>query len=267
MGEFPGAIDYLVDESRVFPGQNDHKAIVCHGTGGSADQTVEQLGDYFRTTPLVTSVHYGIGRDGRIAQYVHESDGAGGNCCLEAGHDPFWDQFKGDNLNLHTLSFETINDSSNSLPLTDVQKVTTFNLVSYWVKKYKIPLSNIRGHWTLEPLSRARCPGPNFPWSELFTYLGGNIMGPTDAQRAEALACWLSVFVEIEKPAPPTGTGIYESWLSDWVNKGFQYGPPLTHEYGSKDWSGNAIVVQEFAHARCEWNGAPNWYGASGKLN
>jgi N-acetyl-anhydromuramyl-L-alanine amidase AmpD len=173
MAEFPGAIDYFVDPSRVFTGQNDKKAIVCHGTGSSDPlPSIEQLGDYFRSTPLETSVHYGIGRDGRIAQYVLESDGAGGNCCTEDGYDPFWDQFP-TNKNLHTLSFETINDSSNSLALTDPQKQTMFKLVKYWVVKYKIPLSNIKSHASLDPINRARCPGPNFPWQELFDYLGG----------------------------------------------------------------------------------------------
>jgi hypothetical protein len=172
MAEFPGALDYFVDPGRVFTGQNDKKAIVCHGTGADANQTVEQLGDYFRSTPLETSVHYGIGRDGRIAQYVLESDGAAGNCCTEDGYDPFWDQFPG-NKNLHTLSFETINDSSNSLALTDAQKATVFKLVKYWIAKYKIPLSNIKTHASLEPLSRSHCPGPNFPMDEMMQYLKG----------------------------------------------------------------------------------------------
>jgi hypothetical protein len=177
MGEFPGSSDKFVDRSRVFQNQNSHSAIVCHGTGGSPTQTADQLGDYFESTPLVTSVHYGIDRAGAIDQYVLEADGAGGNCCLEAGHDPFWDQFGGDNLNVHTLSFETENDSANSLPLTDVQKETTFQLINYWIHKYGIPLENIKSHASLDPLSRAACPGPNFPWDELFTYLnGGAIM-------------------------------------------------------------------------------------------
>lgn len=79
MSEFRSAIDYFVDRLHVFPNLNTHYATVCHGTGDSASQTVEQLGNYFRTNSLITSVHYGIGRDGRIAQYVLESDGAGGN--------------------------------------------------------------------------------------------------------------------------------------------------------------------------------------------
>jgi len=174
MADYPSAIDYFVDDSRIFKNQNDHKAIVVHGTGGSATQTVEQLGDYFRTTSLETSTHYGIGRDGRIAQYVHEADGAGGNCCLEAGHDTFWDQFNGDNLNLHTLSIEHINDSSNSLPLTDAQKTSSFQLIAYLCKKYGIPPENIKSHASLEPSSRARCPGPAYPWQDLFDYLKGD---------------------------------------------------------------------------------------------
>jgi len=171
MSEFPGARDRFVDESRVFVDQNTHSAIVCHGTGGSPTQTADQLGDFFETTPAMTSVHYGIDRAGNIDQYVLEKDGAGGNCCLTEGHDSFWDQFGGDNLNIHTLSFETENDSANSLPLTDPQKQTVFKLIKYWVDKYNIPLSNIKSHASLDPISRARCPGPAFPWQELFAYL------------------------------------------------------------------------------------------------
>jgi len=171
MSDYPGAIDYFVDESRVFVEKNDHKAIVLHGTG-SPDPlpTVEELGGYFRSTPLETSVHYGVGCDGRIAQYVHESDGAGGNGYLDAGHDPFWDQYA-DNPNWHSLSIEHVNDSANSLPLTDAQKTASFKLIAYLCKKYGIPPENIKSHASLQPVQRAECPGPAFPWSDLFNYL------------------------------------------------------------------------------------------------
>jgi N-acetyl-anhydromuramyl-L-alanine amidase AmpD len=144
MGEFPGSIDCFVDRNRVFINQNDQAAIVIHGTGGSATQTAIQLGQFFATTPAMTCVHYGIDRAGNAAQYCLEQDGAAGNGILDAGYDSFWDQFGGDNINKHTLSVETINDISNSLPLTDPQKQTLFKLVAYWVKKYNIPLSNIK---------------------------------------------------------------------------------------------------------------------------
>src|SRR5215813_1337665 len=119
MGEFPGSLDYFVDRSRVFVGQNSHSAVVIHGTGGPSTWTAQQLGDYFRTTSNITSSHFGIDRAGVICQYVSLADGAAANCCLEDGHDSFWDRFGGDNLNKHTISIEHINDTTNSLPLTD----------------------------------------------------------------------------------------------------------------------------------------------------
>ena len=33
MADYPSAIDYFVDENRVFVSQNTHSAIVVHGTG------------------------------------------------------------------------------------------------------------------------------------------------------------------------------------------------------------------------------------------
>src|SRR5437764_4572393 len=104
MVDYHGAVTYLVDENRVFVDQNTHSAIVVHGTGISETQTVEELGEFFRKSSNKVSSHYGVGRDGRIAQYVLEKDGAAANCCLEPGYDPFWDRFGGDNLNLHTIS-------------------------------------------------------------------------------------------------------------------------------------------------------------------
>ena len=181
MGEFPGSKDKLVDESRVWVDQNDQATIVIHGTGGSPTQTADQLGDFFETTPAMTSVHYGIDRQGNIDQYVLEKDGAGGNGILDAGHDPFWDQYS-NNPNWHSLSVETENDSTNSLPLTDPQKVTLFKLIAYWVKKYNIPLSNIKGHFTLQPVERHNCPGQQFPWAELTNYLNSGGTQPMSTQ-------------------------------------------------------------------------------------
>ncbi len=171
--EYPDAIDYFVDRSRVFVNQNSHSAVVLHGTGGSAAQTARQLGDYFRVNASQVSVHYGIDRDGVICQYVLEQDGAAGNCCLEAGHDPFWDQFGGDNLNKHTISIEHINDAANSLPLTDAQKQASFQLVAWLCGQYGLTFDQIKTHASIAPSSRARCPGAAYPLDELINYLQG----------------------------------------------------------------------------------------------
>jgi len=173
LADYPDAIDYFVDESRVFINRNSHSAIVLHGTGGNnPNQTAEQLGDFFRTTPARTSVHYGIDRMGTIAQYVLEQHGAAGNCCIEEGHDPFWDQFGGDNLNIHTLSIEHENDENNSLPLTDAQKQASFKLIAYLSQKYAIAPDHIKSHASIAPQSRSRCPGNAYPFNELLSFLG-----------------------------------------------------------------------------------------------
>jgi hypothetical protein len=168
--EYPDAIDYWVDRSHVFTNQNSHSAITLHGTGGVAHQTVEQLGEWFRTNPSLVSSHFGIGRDGRIAQYVHLSDGAGANGILEPGYDPFWDRFGGDNLNIHTISIEHVNDVSNSLSLTPAQQDASFKLVKWLCNRYNIPITNIKSHASIAPQSRARCPG-TFPWEQLWAFL------------------------------------------------------------------------------------------------
>jgi hypothetical protein len=171
MTDYPGAIPYFVDRSRVFANQNTHSVIVLHGCG-SADpnQTAQQLGDYFGVAPDMTSVHYGIDRKGVCCQYVLEQDGAAGNCCLEAGYDPFWNQFNGDNLNVHTISIEHENNIDNSLALTPAQQDASFKLVAYLIKKYgNIP---IKTHASIAPINRAHCPG-NYPMAALQAYLTG----------------------------------------------------------------------------------------------
>jgi N-acetyl-anhydromuramyl-L-alanine amidase AmpD len=173
MAEYSGAIDYFVDESRVFIDQNSHNAIVIHGTGGSPDQTAQQLGDYFRTNAAMVSSHFGIDRVGNIAQYVLLKDGAAANCCVTTGHDTFWDQFNGENLNWHTISIEHVNDATNSLPLTDLQKQASFKLIAWLCNQYNIAPDHIKSHASIDPVNKSLCPGPQYPWNDLFTFLKG----------------------------------------------------------------------------------------------
>jgi hypothetical protein len=156
-------------------GQNSHSVIVLHGTGGVATQTVEELGDWFRSDPNETSSHFGVGRDGRIAQYVRLSDGAAANCCVESGYDPYWQLFDGDNLNHHTISIEHVNDMTNSLPLTPAQQDASFKLVAWLCNQYGLTFNQVKTHASIAPLSRAHCPG-NYPLDALKAYLSGGNM-------------------------------------------------------------------------------------------
>ncbi len=174
--DYPDAILYLVDESRVFVDKNSHSAIVLHGTGGSATQTAQELGDYFRTNSAMVSVNFGIDRAGVVAQYVLLKDGAGGNCCIETGYDTFWNHYVDtySNLNNCTISIEHVNDATNSLTLTEAQQQASFKLIAYLCQKYNIAPDHIKSHASIAPQSRARCPGPAYPWQTLYTFLGAS---------------------------------------------------------------------------------------------
>lgn len=86
----------------------------------------------------------------------------------------------------------------------------------------------------------------------------------TPNQVRAANDCWCSALKLSNGGVPQTGTGIYNAWLQALIQDR-QYGPPITHEYASINWDGVPIIVQEFAHARCEWlDGQAHWYSLGG---
>ena len=181
--DYPDAIPMFVDESRVFIDANPRFAIVIHKTACNGPCTAQNVANFFANDPNEASTHYIVGQDGTVVQCVLEKDGAGGNCCVDPGYDPFWQPFvdKGMNLNLVTFSIEHCDPTiDNSTPCTETQKQASFGLVQYLVKKYNIPLDHIKGHNTIAPINRKNCPG-NYPWAELMSYLqqGGNMGVPT----------------------------------------------------------------------------------------
>lgn len=162
--QYGPAIDMFVDRSRVFINNNDHQGIVIHKTAGFT--TVQELYNYFSTTPLETSSHFGIGLDGTVAQFVRLEDGAAANCCVEVDHASFvpdtWGN--GDNGNVHTISIEHIDPTQdNSTEPTPEQMGASIALVKWLCETYSIPKQygypGIMGHVDIDPHSRARCPG------------------------------------------------------------------------------------------------------------
>ena len=83
-------------------------------------------------------------------------------------------------------------------------------------------------------------------------------MNPHQTQAAQD--CWNSTAALLGGTPPRYDSGIAKEWQTAYGSGTF-YGPPLTQEYKTIDWGGNAIVAQEFAGARCEWsNGAAHWF-------
>ncbi len=71
--------------------------------------------------------------------------------------------------------------------------------------------------------------------------------------------CWESTALIFSGTSPSYTSGIAIAWQQLYA-AGKKPGPPLTLEYGSVDWSGKPIRVQEFANTRCEWDGQSHWY-------
>jgi N-acetyl-anhydromuramyl-L-alanine amidase AmpD len=177
----------LVPEQNTFIGAQPGSALVIHKTASGG--TAEGIANFFIHDPNGASSHFVVGQDGEIVQCVPLINGAGANCCVETGFDPYWQQFNpmhvgsstGTNLNTITISIEHVDPATdNSTPLTDAQKASSFKLVKWLVDQYGFNITpdghgqmvDIKGHNTIDPINRARCPG-NYPWSELITYLQG----------------------------------------------------------------------------------------------
>lgn len=169
--EYTDALDMFVDEQRTFINAlqgNKDLSIVIHGTGSPVVPSAQEIALYFATNKDEVSSHFVIDRTGKIVQCVSLLNGAAANCCLEDGHDTYWDKYakKYTNLNLCTISIEHCNDISNSLPPTPAQLQASIKLITYLSKKYNIPASRIKTHASIDPQSRKECPG-NYPMNKV----------------------------------------------------------------------------------------------------
>jgi N-acetyl-anhydromuramyl-L-alanine amidase AmpD len=167
MADYAKAQDHFLPADRFgYHNQNSHAAIVVHKTAG--DATPQAVVNTFLATGK--SVHYVIGQDGSVWQLIPEADGAGGNCCADDSHDPFWTPYisKYENLNFCTISIEHCDPASdNSTPLTPAQQEASFELIQFLMHKYGITRAAVKGHNTID---RTICPG-NYPWQALDQFL------------------------------------------------------------------------------------------------
>lgn len=153
------------------------RVVVVHGTAGPG--SAADIAHYFQTTDRQTGTHYVIDQKGAIVQCVAEVDSAWGNGIVSAGHDKMWDGLTPGNPNCWTISIEHVKPhTDNSDQLTAAQKAASFRLIKDICRRHSIPAKmatdvhegGITGHYSVDPVNRARCPGP-YPWDELLAYL------------------------------------------------------------------------------------------------
>ncbi len=241
-------------------------SIVIHKTACNGKCSAESVADFFHNdTTGHKSVHFIVGLDGEVVQVVHLKDGAGGNCCLESGHDTYWDKYKSKygNLNRCTISIEHVDQTvDNSQAMPQAQVTASFKLVHFLCDKFSIPPSHIKGHNTLDPLSRKDCPGSTYPMQKLLQsfHEGAPPPAPNPFFVQEALACWQACISDVDAT-----TFIFETWAKAWEKDNKQYGPAISHEYKTVNKSGTSIIAQECAHARAEFDGkVVKWYSYTG---
>jgi N-acetyl-anhydromuramyl-L-alanine amidase AmpD len=242
--------------------------LVVHGTAGGStgDGTMAYMGNNG------VSTHFAISTDGTIWQGISCDQVAWANAPLNA---PRLNFARADlNPNFWTISIEFCKpDITNGVNISDAQKASGFALIQFICETYSIPKKQgdgnggIISHADVNSVDRAHCPG-TFPWNDLIAFLkGGTPVAPKKYQiidAAEEWQCTASLFPGGK--APSYTTGIANAWMLR-VYQGQRLGPPITGEYESVDWGGNAIKVQQFARARAEWNnGSCRFFDGRGEI-
>lgn len=238
---------------------NSDLTVVIHKTACGGPCSAESVARDFANSAAHKSAHFVIGRDGVVVQVVLLKDGAGANCCLSAGHDPYWDRlakiytWNGRiQMNICTISLEFVDwTTDNTQPMTQEQIIAGMALCKWLSVRYKLPYEQFKGHGTLDPVSRGRDPGATFPWSMLKAVIEGDTRVFSDGL---CIVIWESFFRQQGISIPRRDTGIMNSWRKRWKDDGEFLGCPLTDEYPLTLPNGHKGVGQNFATTTCVWD-------------
>lgn len=160
---------------------------IAAGTAAGLDAT-------FLNPASEVSAHYGVMKDGSVHRYVRDEDAAYGAGILNHPDTslpwlPPLAPSTGRLVNQRVISIEHEGNSGDAL--TDAQFAATVELHRTLIAKWSIPVDrdHIIGHYRLDSVNRAGCPGSGFPWDELFEKLEQLPEEPdmlTDAEKADA---------------------------------------------------------------------------------
>ncbi len=196
-----------------WPGRDGYMpmAIVEHMMQGTIDETFRYFngeeGDYY------VSAHYGIGRDGRIWQFVRDEDTAWANGVLNNPDTSIdWlDEVSREkvNPNLITLSIEY--EGFSGQELTEEQYQAALFLHRQLTRRWEIPATNnfILGHDRFDGIERKLNPGPAFPWERLLGDLNTSeqanpqLAAPTSISTSTEAFHFLNEDASLVEPPPP----------------------------------------------------------------
>ena len=199
MAVYPGAIQIPSPFHSIgYPGFGKPKWIIVHGTASGTSYPAQSTGRDFQRSG--NSTHFVVGYDGTVVQCVDTNNAAWGNGVISgpagvapmgggnarAAHDAYWDTAGKRDPNSCTISIEHSKSGGpppplgqgNQSQLSTIQQQASFKLIAWLCQLYGIPAhygdatGGITGHYSIDPVNRAFCPGP-YPWTELFAYIGG----------------------------------------------------------------------------------------------
>lgn len=128
-----------------------------------------------------SSTHYCIGKNGEIHQYVEEDDAAWGNGQVKK---PDWPLLIEDvNPNLYTVSIE--HEGHSGEPWSEPMLQADLWLIGQICERWGIPADkdHIIGHYRIDSVTRARCPGAGLPWDRLLAELARKQPAEDEATR------------------------------------------------------------------------------------
>ena len=144
-------------------GRASHRVVgICfHIADGSRDSVVS----WFANPASRVSAHFLICRDGSILQFVDEADTAWTQGILSQPTWPLLAQYRYPNQVLIGIEHE----GTFEQPWTEPEYAADLALSLYLCSAYNIKPERpyLLGHSDLDTVSRAHCPGPNFPWERL----------------------------------------------------------------------------------------------------
>ena len=154
--------------------------IVCHITGGSFTSAINTI----MNAANQVSYHFVVGRDGAIVQAVDIENTAWANGTTNSGDNrdnrhstiPAVRERRR-NANQFTVSIGFADSSGGELAAAQLTAgVDLIRHIRNEVRRiygFEIPAtrSNIIGHNEINPITRANCPGPRFPFDEILRRL------------------------------------------------------------------------------------------------
>lgn len=211
--------------------------------------TMSSMDNWF-TDPnnRVSSAHFGVAKDGRVHQYVSIDRMAWAN---GIPREQFGQatapvvQDMGINPNLYSVSIE---HEGYDGALTEAQFQASVRLHRYirqyiketWGKDFPLDSYHVIGHYQINPVQKANCPGPRFPWARLYQALAEPELGDEEMeellrrlaaleQQNAQLASRVAQLEGLERMSA------VPDWAQDAVNKAVAQGLVDTPQGGSLD--------------------------------